>query len=255
MRTNCSSPSPPAPVRAAACRGGVRPAGAVGGALRARALVQDHGTRGHRCGQRAAGLPVGAGVVAAARPLFGLYAIAELGWSFGLVEYFIADDAGARDAWLAAVLAGRAVFMYATARFAILVTGLETGWLRRMLQLYLAIKIPLIALMVMEHSTRAMVLANVVVNVVMALSIVAMLLRAAVTRPERERVAIAAALGLTLLVSMLDLLHVWWIGDYYWDSSVTRYVSLIFSLTMELAAGRPLYARHARAGRAEPQAG
>ncbi|MGT2456257.1 sensor histidine kinase [Cupriavidus basilensis] len=178
-------------------------------------------------------------------PLFGLYAIAELGWSFGLVEYFIADDAGARDAWLAAVLAGRAVFMYATARFAILVTGLETGWLRRMLQLYLAIKIPLIALMVVEHSTRAMVLANVVVNVVMALSIVAMLLRAAVTRPERERVAIAAALGLTLLVSMLDLLHVWWIGDYYWDSSVTRYVSLIFSLTM----GWLLVDRYTRATR------
>ncbi|KJK24230.1 hypothetical protein UB46_11905 [Burkholderiaceae bacterium 16] len=48
----------------------------------------------------------------------------------------------------------------------------------------------------------------------------------------RERVAIATALGLTLLVSVLDLPHVWWIGDYYWDSSLTRYVSLIFSLTM-----------------------
>ena len=165
-------------------------------------------------------------------PLFGLYAIAELGWSFGLAEYFVSDDAGAPDAWLAVVLAGRAVFMFATARFAILVTGLEARWLRRMLLLYLVVKIPLIALMVAAHSTRAMVLANVIVNVAMALSIVAVLVRAAVTRPERERMAIAAALGLTLLISMLDLIHVWWIGDYYWDSSVTRYVSLIFSLTM-----------------------
>ncbi|MDR3380144.1 sensor histidine kinase [Cupriavidus basilensis] len=165
-------------------------------------------------------------------PLFGLYAIAELGWSFGLAEYFVADDAGAPDVWLALVLAGRAVFMYATARFAILVTGLEALWLRRGMLLYLSVKLPLIALMVAAHSTHAMVLANVVVNVAMALSIVAVLVRAAVTRPERERTAIAAALGLTLLISVLDLIHVWWIGDDYWDSSVTRYVSLIFSLTM-----------------------
>ncbi|QOT79123.1 ATP-binding protein [Cupriavidus basilensis] len=165
-------------------------------------------------------------------PLFGLYAIAELGWSFGLAEYFVADDTGAPDVWLALVLAGRAVFMYATARFAILVTGLEARWLRRGMLLYLSVKLPLIALMVTAHSTHAMVLANVVVNVAMALSIVAVLIRAAVTRPERERTAIAAALGLTLLISVLDLIHVWWIGDDYWDSSVTRYVSLIFSLTM-----------------------
>ncbi|MGX0937567.1 ATP-binding protein [Cupriavidus metallidurans] len=165
-------------------------------------------------------------------PLFGLYALAEIAWAISLAEFFLTDAPLPRGLWQVIILSGRAVFMLATAKFAFIVIDVRARWPGWLVNGYLWLKLPLILLMASVLSMPYLKLADWAVNVVMACCVGGALVWSAWRRPNRERIVLAGALGLATALTLADFIRITMIGDFYWETALTKYVSLLFSLAM-----------------------
>lgn len=165
-------------------------------------------------------------------PMFGLYALAEVAWAISLAEFFLTDAPLPRGLWQVIILAGRAVFMLATARFAFIVIDVRARWPRWLVNGYLWLKLPLIVLMASVLSVPYLKIVDWGINVVMACVVGGALVWSAWRRPNQERVVLAVALGLATLLTSADFVRISVIGDFYWETALTKYVSLLFSLAM-----------------------
>lgn len=165
-------------------------------------------------------------------PMFGLYAVAEIAWAISLAEFFLTDAPLPRELWQVIILTGRAVFMLATARFAFIVIDVRARWPRWLVNGYLWLKLPLIVMMASVLSVPYLKIVDWGINVVMALCVGSALVWSAWRRPSHERTVLAGALGLATLLTSADFVRISVIGDFYWETALTKYVSLLFSLAM-----------------------
>ncbi|MEW1781440.1 ATP-binding protein [Arthrobacter sp. NPDC080086] len=165
-------------------------------------------------------------------PLFGLYALAEIAWAVSLAEFFLTDVPLSRGVWQVIILSGRAVFMVATARFALIIIDVRVRWPVRLVNIYLWVKLPLIVLMASVLSVPFLKMADWAINVVMACIVGSALVWSTLRRPNRERIALATAVGLSTALTSADIVRITMIGDFYWETALTKYVSLLFSLAM-----------------------
>ncbi|WP_024972841.1 sensor histidine kinase [Ralstonia pickettii] len=165
-------------------------------------------------------------------PLFGLYALAEIAWAVSLAEFFLTDAPLPRGVWQVIILSGRAVFMVATARFALIIIDVRARWPVRLVNTYLWLKLPLIVLMASVLSVPLLKMADWAINVVMACIVGSALVWSTLRRPNRERIALATAVGLSTALTSADIVRITMIGDFYWETALTKYVSLLFSLAM-----------------------
>ena len=165
-------------------------------------------------------------------PLFGLYALAEIAWAISLAEFFLADTPLPRGVWQVIVLSSRAIFMVATAKFAFIIIDVRARWPGWAVNAYLWIKFPLIVLMASVLSLPYLKVADWGINVAIACYVAGALVWSALRRPNHERVVLAVALGLATALTAADFVRIWLTGDFYWDTALTKYVSLLFSLTM-----------------------
>lgn len=165
-------------------------------------------------------------------PIFGFYALAEIAWAISLAEFFLTDAPLPRGVWQVIILTGRAVFMLATARFALIVIDVRARWPHWLVNGYLWLKLPLIVLMASVLSVPYLKIADWGINVVMACCVGGALVWSAWQRPNHERTVLAVALGLATLLTSADFIRITVIGDFYWETALTKYVSLLFSLAM-----------------------
>lgn len=165
-------------------------------------------------------------------PPFGLYALAEIAWAVSLAEFFLTDAPLPRIVWQVTVLASRAIFMLATARFAFIVIDVRARWPGWLVNAFLWLKLPLIVLMASVLNVSFLKIADWGVNVVMACCVGGALVWSAWQRPNQERIVLAGAVGLATVLTSADFTRIWLIGDFYWDTALTKYLSLLFSMAM-----------------------
>ncbi|MDW3681534.1 histidine kinase [Cupriavidus sp. CV2] len=165
-------------------------------------------------------------------PLFGLYALAEVAWSVSVVERLLESAPLPLHIWQVLVLASRTVFIVATARFALIVIDVRSPWPARLVTGFLWLKIPLIVLMTGIFNAPSLKLFDWSINMLLACAIASALAWAALRRPSRERLVLAATVALASALSTADVIRIQFSNDFYWDTSLTKYVSQLFSLSM-----------------------
>ncbi|MHA7684902.1 sensor histidine kinase [Cupriavidus sp. PET2-C1] len=165
-------------------------------------------------------------------PLFGLYALAEIAWSVSVIERLLESAPLPLHAWQVLVLASRTLFIVATARFALIIIDVRSPWPAWLVTAFLWIKLPLIAVMTFVLNTPSLKLFDWAINMLMACGIATTLAWAALRRPSRERLVLAATVALASALSTADVIRIQFSNDFYWDTSLTKYVSQLFSLSM-----------------------
>lgn len=165
-------------------------------------------------------------------PMFGLYGLAEIAWSVRLFDYFLDDAAmpAALRGYL--VAASREVFLGAIARLSLLVIRVPWRWLHRTLDAYLWLALPVIAPLTALSSHPLIFPLSWTIKVGIVLTVTVSMVWAAIHRPSRDATVLATTIGLSAALFVVDWAKVWWTGDYYWVHSMTRYVSVPFSLVM-----------------------
>lgn len=164
--------------------------------------------------------------------LFGLYGLAEVAWSLRLLDYFVDDLALPAEVRGYIVAAAREVFLGAIAKFCLLVIRVPWRWLHRTLNAYLWLALPVIAPLAAVSSHPWVFPLSWVVKVGIILTVAGAMVWAAWRRPSREATLLAATVGGSAVLFLADWTRVWLTGDYYWVHSMTRYVSVPFSVVM-----------------------
>ncbi|CAJ97080.1 signal transduction histidine kinase [Cupriavidus necator H16] len=165
-------------------------------------------------------------------PLFGLYGLAEVAWSVRLLDYFVDDLAIPAELRSYIVAAAREVFLGAIARFCLLVIRVPWRWLHRTLNAYLWLALPVVAPLAAMSSHPMVFPLSWLVKVGIILTVAGAMVWGALRRPSREATLLAATVGVSALLFLADWIKVWLTGDYYWVHSMTRYVSVPFSVVM-----------------------
>ncbi|SCU96971.1 membrane hypothetical protein [Cupriavidus necator] len=165
-------------------------------------------------------------------PLFGLYGLAEVAWSVRLLDYFVDDLAIPAELRSYVVAAAREVFLGAIARFCLLVIRVPWRWLHRTLNAYLWLALPVIAPLAAMSSHPMVFPLSWLVKVGIILTVAGAMVWGALRRPSREATLLAATVGVSAVLFLADWIKVWLTGDYYWVHSMTRYVSVPFSVVM-----------------------
>ncbi|CAN7709705.1 histidine kinase [Cupriavidus necator] len=165
-------------------------------------------------------------------PLFGLYGLAEVAWSVRLLDYFVDDLAIPAELRSYIVAAAREVFLGAIARFCLLVIRVPWRWLHRTLNAYLWLALPVIAPLAAVSSHPMVFPLSWLVKVGIILTVAGAMVWGALRRPSREATLLAATVGVSAVLFLADWIKVWLTGDYYWVHSMTRYVSVPFSVVM-----------------------
>ncbi|MGY2485430.1 ATP-binding protein [Cupriavidus sp. CP313] len=165
-------------------------------------------------------------------PLFGLYGLAEVAWSVRLLDYFVDDLAIPAELRSYIVAAAREVFLGAIARFCLLVIRVPWRWLHRTLNAYLWLALPVIAPLAAMSSHPMVFPLSWLVKVGIILTVAGAMVWGALRRPSREATLLAATVGVSAVLFLADWIKVWLTGDYYWVHSMTRYVSVPFSVVM-----------------------
>ncbi|WP_245175754.1 ATP-binding protein [Cupriavidus sp. AcVe19-6a] len=165
-------------------------------------------------------------------PLFGLYGLAEIAWSIRLLDYFVDDLALPPELRGYIVAAAREVFLGAIAKFCLLVIRVPWRWLHRTLNAYLWLALPVLAPLAALSSHPLVFPLSWLAKVGIILTVSVALVWAALRHPSREARLLAATVGVSAVLFLGDWLRVWLTGDYYWVRSMTRYVSVPFSVVM-----------------------
>ncbi|WP_427308001.1 sensor histidine kinase [Cupriavidus sp. H39] len=165
-------------------------------------------------------------------PLFGLYGLAEIAWSVRLLDYFVDDLAIPAELRGYIVAAAREVFLGAIARFCLLVIRVPWRWLHRTLNAYLWLALPVIAPLAAISSHPLVFPLSWLVKVGIILTVAGAMVWGALRRPSREATLLAVTVGVSAVLFLADWIKVWLTGDYYWVHSMTRYVSVPFSVVM-----------------------
>ena len=165
-------------------------------------------------------------------PLFGLYGLAEVAWSVRLLDYFVDDLAIPAEVRGYVVAAAREVFLGAIARFCLLVIRVPWRWLHRTLNAYLWLALPVLAPLAAISSHPVVFPLSWLVMVGIILTVAGAMVWGALRRPSREATLLAVTVGVSAVLFLADWIKVWLTGDYYWVHSMTRYVSVPFSVVM-----------------------
>lgn len=164
--------------------------------------------------------------------LFGLYGLAEVAWSVRLLDYFVDDMALPAELRGYIIAAAREVFLGAIAKFCLLVIRVPWRWLHRTLNVYLWLALPVIAPLAAISSHPLVFPLSWLIKVGIILTVAGAMVWAAWRRPSREATLLAATVGVSAALFLADWIKVWLTGDYYWVHSMTRYVSVPFSVVM-----------------------
>ncbi|WP_254601767.1 sensor histidine kinase [Cupriavidus taiwanensis] len=165
-------------------------------------------------------------------PLFGLYGLAEVAWSVRLLDYFVDDLAIPAELRGYIVAAAREVFLGAIARFCLLVIRVPWRWLHRTLNAYLWLALPVLAPLAALSSHPLVFPLSWLAKVGIILTVAGAMVWGALRRPSREATLLAVTVGVSAVLFLADWIKVWLTGDYYWVHSMTRYVSVPFSVVM-----------------------
>ena len=177
-------------------------------------------------------------------PLFLLFGLAELAWAFRVSDVLIDEPPLGWPMWGVLVALAYALYVGLTARLSMLVLGIERGWFRIALLLYL------LGACVASVGTYALgyqILWTAWLGLMVGAAMLCAMIASWVAWRSRkvEHLLLAFALLTSVAVGVRDWVYVWLVPEAFGAASWSRYVSVLFSLTL----GWIIASRYARATR------